>query len=65
MAEKRKTKVLEKGRVLKDGESERPKEGRFVFRFRDFRGKSHSLYAKTLDELREREAKFSVICSMG
>lgn len=57
MAEKRKTKVVDKGRVLKDGESERPKEGRVVFRWKDTRGKYHSIYAKTLDELREKEAK--------
>lgn len=57
MAEKRKTKVVDKGRVLKDGESERPKEGRVMFRWKDIRGKYHSIYAKTLDELREKEAK--------
>jgi len=57
MAEKRKAKVLEKGRVLKDGESERPKEGRFMYRWKDIRGKSHSIYGKTLDELREKETK--------
>lgn len=56
MAEKRKSKVLEKGRVLKDGESERPKEGRFMYRWKDIRGKYHSIYGKTLDELREKEA---------
>ena len=57
MAEKHKSKVLEKGRVLKNGESERPKEKRFVFRYKDVRGKTRSFYAKTLGELREKEAK--------
>ena len=43
MAERRKSKAFEKGKVLKDGESERPKEGRFVFRYKDRRVKTRSL----------------------
>lgn len=44
-----------KRRVLHDGEYERS-NGTFEYRWRDKRGKSHSVYAKTLEELREKEA---------
>ena len=43
-----------KKRVLKEGEYERP-NGTFEFKWRDRKGKRHSVYAKTLAELREKE----------
>lgn len=43
-----------KNRVLKEGEYQRP-NGTFEYKWRDNRGKRHSIYAKTLDELREKE----------
>lgn len=51
MAEKRKD---NKGRVLKDGESQR-KNGSYEYRYSDIRKKRHSVYAKSLAELREKE----------
>lgn len=44
-----------KNRVLKEGDSQR-KDGTYDFRWRTADGKRHSVYAKTLDELREKEA---------
>ena len=43
-----------KNRVLKEGESER-KNGTYEYKYRDNTGKRKSVYAKTLDELREKE----------
>ena len=43
-----------KKRVLKEGEYQRS-NGSFEFKWRDKMGKRHSVYAKTLDELREKE----------
>ena len=43
-----------KKRVLKEGEYQRA-NGTFEFKWRDKIGKRHSVYAKTLDELREKE----------
>lgn len=43
-----------KKRVLKEGEYQRA-NGTFEYKWRDRRGKRHSVYAKTLDELREKE----------
>ena len=43
-----------KHRVLKEGEYQRA-NGTFEYKWRDKRGKRHSVYAKTLDELREKE----------
>ncbi len=43
-----------KNRVLKDGESQRP-NGTYEFKTRDSNGKRYSVYAKTLDQLREKE----------
>lgn len=43
-----------KNRVLKEGEYQRP-NGTFEYKWRDKRGKRHSIYAKTLEELREKE----------
>ena len=51
MAEKRKD---NKGRVLKDGESQR-KNGSYEYRYFDIRKKRHSVYARSLAELREKE----------
>lgn len=52
MAEKRKD---SNRRVLKEGESQR-KDGTYDYRWRTAGGKRHSIYAKTLEELREKEA---------
>lgn len=57
MAGKRKTKVVDAGRVLRPGESERPKEGRVMFRYQDIHGKTRCVYNKSLDELRVMEDK--------
>ena len=43
-----------KNRVLKEREYQRA-NGSFEFKWRDKRGKRHSIYAKTLDELRKKE----------
>ena len=43
-----------KKRVLKEGEYQRA-NGTFEYKWRDKQGKRHSVYAKTLDELREKE----------
>lgn len=43
-----------KNRVLKEGEYQRA-NGTFEYKWRDKTGKRHSVYAKTLDELREKE----------
>lgn len=43
-----------RGRVLHKGESQR-NDGRYVFRYVEKGGKTHSIYAKTLKELREKE----------
>ncbi|CAI3542910.1 MAG: tyrosine-type recombinase/integrase [Clostridium neonatale] len=43
-----------KKRVLKEGEYQRA-NGTFEYKWRDKFGKRHSIYAKTLDELREKE----------
>ena len=43
-----------KNRVLKEGEYQRA-NGTFEYKWRDRKGKRHSIYAKTLDELREKE----------
>ena len=44
----------DKKRVLKEGEYQRA-NGTFEYKWRDRRGKRHSVYAKTLAELREKE----------
>lgn len=43
-----------KKRVLKEGEYQRA-NGSFEYKWRDKKGKRHSIYAKTLEELREKE----------
>ncbi len=44
-----------KNRVLKDGEHQR-NNGTYEYKWRDKKGKRHSIYARTLKELREKEA---------
>ena len=57
MASKGQTKRKDKDRiVLKTGESQR-KNGSYQYRWADRNGKRHYLYAKTLEELREKEAQ--------
>lgn len=51
MAERRKD---NRGRVLKENESQR-KDGSYDFRWHTSDGKRHSVYAPTLEELREKE----------
>ena len=43
-----------KGRVLKEGESQR-KDGRYQYRWTDRRGERHILYAMDLKTLRDKE----------
>lgn len=43
-----------KNRVLKEGEYQRP-NGSYEYKWRDKKGKRHSIYGKTLEELREME----------
>lgn len=44
----------DKNRVLKEGEYQRA-NGTFEYKWRDKKGKRHSVYAKTLEELRNKE----------
>ena len=44
-----------KGRILKTGESQR-KDGIYMYRYSDIRGKRKTIYSNDLKELREREA---------
>lgn len=53
--EKKQSRKDSKGRVLRKGESER-KDGTYMYRYMDECKKRHSVYAKTLPELREKEA---------
>lgn len=50
--------------VLKKGESQR-KDGSYDFRWTDLAGKRHSVYAKTLTELREKEKEIDKTISSG
>lgn len=43
-----------KNRVLKEGEYQRA-NGSYEYKWRDNKGKRHSIYSKTLEELREKE----------
>ena len=55
MATKGQVKRKDKRRVvLKTGECQR-KNGTYSYRWTDSKGKRHSIYAKTLEELREKE----------
>ena len=55
MSEKRKD---NKGRILKDGESQRS-DGRYMYRYTDVTGNRQCAYAHDLKELREKEARIS------
>lgn len=61
MPEKRKT---SKKKVLKENEYERT-NGSYEYRYRDENGKRHSIYAKTLDDLREKELGITRKVSLG
>lgn len=61
MATNQNTKRKDKARVvLRKGESQR-KDGKYDFRWTSPDGKRHSVYAATLEELRERKTIFSEI----
>lgn len=47
----------DKGRVLRDGETYRPKENRYMYRYTSTDGKRHAVYAGDLNELRKKEEK--------
>lgn len=53
-----------KGKVLKDGESQR-KDGIYQYRWTDKTGKRHTIYAKDLKVLREKENNANKIISQG
>lgn len=53
MAGKKRTDT--KGRVLKNGEQQRSQDGRYMYRYTDLSGKKRTIYALTLQELREKE----------
>ena len=56
----KKTKRLDSNRILlKKGESQRS-NGTYQYRFVTRDGKTHTVYAKTLEELREKETKIVV-----
>ena len=46
-----------KGRKLRDGESYRKSDGLYMYRWSDLFGKRNTIYAPTLEELREKEEK--------
>lgn len=48
-----------KGALLKPGERQR-KDGRYEYRYSDFKGQRHSVYAQTLKDLRETEDKIEL-----
>ena len=47
--------------VLKAGESQRP-NGTYDYRWTGPDGKRHAVYAKTLEELREKESQIQNLC---
>ncbi len=53
----------DKGRVLQKGETQR-KDGRYVYRYTE-RGETKSIYAKTLNELRQKEKELTKAETMG
>lgn len=61
MSAKRKDK---KGRVLRTGESQR-KDLTYQYRYTDSSGKRHTVYAPTLDGLREKEKEINSIENAG
>lgn len=48
-----------KGALLKQGERQR-KDGRYEYRYSDFHGDRHSVYAQTLKDLRETEDRIEI-----
>ena len=46
-----------KGRVLKEGETYRNSDGLYMYRWTDKLKKRHTVYGKSLEELREKEEK--------
>lgn len=61
MSEKRKDK---KGKVLKDGESQRS-NGSYQYRYTDIKGKRRYVYAPTLQELRDKEKEIQNAVNNG
>lgn len=61
MAQRRKD---SKGRVLKKGESQR-KDRTYMYRWMDGMGERRQMYARTLDELREKEEQIKKEVSIG
>lgn len=60
------TKRKDKNRiVLRKGETYRESDNRYVYRWVDKIGKRHSIYTKTLDELREKEKEVTKDISDG
>lgn len=60
------TKRKDKNRVvLRKGETYRESDNRYVYRWADKTGKRHSVYAKTLDDLREKEKEVAKDISDG
>lgn len=53
-----------KGRVLLKGESVR-KDGRYVYRWKDYNGKEKAVYSTDLNELREKEAEINKKIMIG
>ena len=53
-----------KGRLLKDGESQR-KDLRYQYRYTDIRGKRRTVYATDLHELREKESEIQQKQNLG
>lgn len=52
------------GNMLRGGESQR-ENGTYMYRWTDGVGKRHSVYGKTLEELREKEKTVSLQNLMG
>lgn len=52
-------------RVLRDGESYREKENRYMYRWTGTDGKRHCIYAQTLVELRQKEKAVALDASEG
>ena len=54
-----------KGRVLKEGESYRKNDGRYMFRYISSDGKRHTIYEQDLNALREKEKKINRDLTIG
>ena len=50
-----KTRKDSKGRVFRKGEGYRTQDNRYIYRYTDPRGVRRTIYARTLEELREKE----------